>query len=256
MQLKGEKGDKVTMVSLLLACIHLGTVDLGKWLHAYVKRERIEVDVTLGTTLINMYAKCGGIEFALQVFQELPEKDVLTWTALITGLAANGEGEMALRYFDEMKIKGVKPDAVTVDGVLAACSHARLIDEGMSHFNSMSTRHGIQPSVEHYGCLVDLLGRAGRIAEAEVLIQEMPMTPDRIVLWGLLRACRIHGNLKAAERVAQQLIELDPENEVIYVLLSKIYSSLKKWKEAKRIRQLMAERNISNPSCKKPSGLH
>ncbi|PON56951.1 DYW domain containing protein [Parasponia andersonii] len=247
MQLKGEKGDKVTMVSLLLACIYLGALGLGKWLHAYVQKENIEVDVTLGTTLVDMYAKCGGIESALQIFQELPEKDVMTWTALITGLAMNREGEMALKYFHEMQINGVKPDAVTFIGVLVACSHAGLIDEGITHFKSMSSRYGIQPSVEHYGCMVDLLGRAGRIAEAEELVREMPMAPDRFVLGGLLRACRIHGNLEVAERAAQQLLELDPENEGTYMLLSIIYSSFKKWKEAKRIRQLMEERNISEP---------
>ncbi|KAK9268407.1 hypothetical protein L1049_000157 [Liquidambar formosana] len=247
MQLKGIKGDKVTMVSLLLACTHLGALELGKWFHAYIEKEKIEVDVPLGTTLVDMYAKCGSIEIALKVFQELPTKDVMTWTALIVGLAMSGEGEKALEFFHEMQMNGVKPDAITFVGVLAACSHAGLVDEGLSHFNSMSNRYGIEPSIEHYGCMIDLLGRAGHIAKAEELIQNMPMAPDYFVLGGLLGACRIHGNLEAAERAAQQLLELDPDNGGTYVLLSNIYSSLKKWEEAKRVRELMVERNIKKP---------
>ncbi|XP_060668677.1 pentatricopeptide repeat-containing protein At1g08070, chloroplastic [Ziziphus jujuba] len=250
MQLRGEKGDKVTMVSLLLVCGHLGALELGKWLHAYIQKEKIEVDVTLGTALVDMYAKCGSIENALKVFKELPEKDVMTWTTLITGLAMSGQGEKALRHFYEMQRSGVQPDAITFVGVLAACSHAGLVDEGISHFNSMSNMYGIQPTIEHYGCLIDILARAGRITEAEELIEKMPMAPDHFVLGGLLGACRIHGNLEAAERTAQRLLELDPENDGTYVLLSNIYSSMKKWEEAKRIRDLMAERNINKaPGC-------
>ncbi|PQQ20230.1 pentatricopeptide repeat-containing protein [Prunus yedoensis var. nudiflora] len=250
MQLKGEKGDKVTMVSLLLACSHLGALELGKWLHAYIEKEKIEVDVALGTTLVDMYAKCGSIDGASEVFRKLPEKDVMTWTALISGFAMCGQGKKALEHFHEMQMSGVKPDAITFVGVLAACSHAGLVDEGISHFNSMHEVYGIQPSIEHYGCMVDILGRAGRIAEAEELIRKMQMPPDRFVLGGLLGACRVHGNLEAAERAAQQLLELDPDDDGAYVLLSNLYSSMKKWEEAKRIRELMAERNVKKaPGC-------
>ncbi|KAM1061773.1 hypothetical protein FF1_026202 [Malus domestica] len=250
MQLKGEKGDQVTMVSLLLACSHLGALELGKWLHAYIEKEKIKVDVALGTTLVDMYAKCGSIDDALEVFRKLPEKDVMTWTALISGFAMCGQGRKALEHFHEMQKSGVKPDAITFVGVLAACSHAGLVDEGISHFNSMSEVYGIQPSIEHYGGMVDILGRAGRIAEAEELIRKMQMPPDRFVLGGLLGACRVHGNLEAAERVARQLLELDPNDDGAYVLLSNLYSSMKKWDEAKRIRALMAERNVKKaPGC-------
>ncbi|KAM2407276.1 hypothetical protein ACFX1X_026484 [Malus domestica] len=250
MQLKGEKGDQVTMVSLLLACSHLGALELGKWLHAYIEKEKIKVDVALGTTLVDMYAKCGSIDDALEVFRKLPEKDVMTWTALISGFAMCGQGRKALEHFHEMQKSGVKPDAITFVGVLAACSHAGLVDEGISHFNSMSEVYGIQPSIEHYGGMVDILGRAGRIAEAEELIRKMQTPPDRFVLGGLLGACRVHGNLEAAERVARQLLELDPNDDGAYVLLSNLYSSMKKWDEAKRIRALMAERNVKKaPGC-------
>ncbi|KAJ6862868.1 pentatricopeptide repeat-containing protein [Populus alba x Populus x berolinensis] len=247
MQPKGIKGDKVTMASLLLACTHLVALELGKWLHAYIMKQRIDVDVALGTALVDMYAKCGSIGTAIQVFHEMPEKDVMTWTALILGLAMCGQSENALQYFEEMHIRGVKPDAITFVGVLAACSHAGFVDEGISHFNSMSDTYSIHPTIEHYGALVDILGRAGRIAEAEELIQSMPMAPDRFVLGGLLGACRIHGNLEAAERAAKQLLEIDPYHSGTYVLLSNIYKSSKKWEEAKRTRELMAERGMKKP---------
>ncbi|CBI28140.3 unnamed protein product, partial [Vitis vinifera] len=247
MQLSGVKGDKVTMASLLIACTHLGALELGKWLHVYIEKEKIEVDVALGTALVDMYAKCGSIESAMRVFQEMPEKDVMTWTALIVGLAMCGQGLKALELFHEMQMSEVKPDAITFVGVLAACSHAGLVNEGIAYFNSMPNKYGIQPSIEHYGCMVDMLGRAGRIAEAEDLIQNMPMAPDYFVLVGLLSACRIHGNLVVAERAAQQLIELDPKNGGTYVLLSNIYSSMKNWEAAKKMRELMVERNIKKP---------
>ncbi|XP_042496116.1 pentatricopeptide repeat-containing protein At1g08070, chloroplastic-like [Macadamia integrifolia] len=247
MQLEGVKPDKVTMASLLLACTHLGALELGKWLHLYIEKENIEVDLVLGTALVDMYAKCGIMETASRVFQAMPQRDVMTWTALIVGFAMSGQGEKALEAFNEMQRCGVKPDAITFVGVLAACSHAGLVDEGYSHFDSMSSLYGIQPSVEHYGCMVDILGRAGHIAEAEELIQNMPMPPDNLVLGGLLGACRIHGNLEAAERAAQQLLELDPDNGGTYVLLSNIYSKLGKWDEAKKTREFMVERNIKKP---------
>ncbi|XP_031269987.1 pentatricopeptide repeat-containing protein At3g62890-like [Pistacia vera] len=250
MQLKGLVGDKVTMVSLLLACTHLVALETGKWLHAYIMKKVIEVDVALGTALVDMYAKCGSIENAEIVFEELAEKDVMTWTALVVGLAMCGQGDEALKYFHEMQISGLKPDAITLVGALVACSHAGLVEEGISYFNSMTKTYGIQPSIEHYGCFVDMLGRAGRIAEAEELIKKMPMTPDHFVLGGLLGACRIHCNLEVAERVAQQLLELYPDNGGSYIILSNIYSLSRKWEEAKRIRELMAERKIKkSPGC-------
>nr|XP_010914963.1 pentatricopeptide repeat-containing protein At2g29760, chloroplastic [Elaeis guineensis] len=247
MQLSGVKADKVTMASLVLACSQLGALELGKWFHAYINRENIEVDVVLGTALVDMYAKCGCMETAMRVFHEMPQRDVMTWTALIGGFAMCGHGERALEIFYEMQRSGVKPDAITFVGVLTACSHAGLVSEGCSHFDSMSSVYGIQPSVEHYGCMVDLLGRAGHIDRAEELIRSMPMAPDYFVLGGLLGACRVHGNLDAAERTARQLLELDPRHGGTYVLLSNIYGSLEKWNEVDRIREHMLERKVKKP---------
>ncbi|RWR73241.1 pentatricopeptide repeat-containing protein, chloroplastic-like protein [Cinnamomum micranthum f. kanehirae] len=247
MQGNGVKPDKVTMTSLLLACSHLGAVELGKWLHAYINKENIEVDVALGTALVDMYAKCGCIESASRVFYEMPQRDVMSWTSMIGGLAMCGHAEKALELFSEMQSSGVKPDAVTFVGILAACSHAGLVDKGCSYFRSMSCVYNIEPTIEHYGCVVDLLGRAGQIERAEEFIKRMPMKPDYFVLGGLLGACRIHGNLEVAERAARKLLDLDPTNGGAYVLLSNIYGSVQKWDEVKRTRELMAERNIKKP---------
>ncbi|WOL09011.1 pentatricopeptide repeat-containing protein [Canna indica] len=247
MQFRGIKADKVTMASLIQACSQLGALELGKWFHVYIAREKVEVDVVLGTALVDMYARCGCIESAFKVFEEMRCRDVMTWTALIGGLAMCGHAERALQTFHRMQTSGVKPDAVTFVGVLTACSHAGLVNEGCLHFNSMASVYNIQPSVEHYGCMVDLLGRAGEIQRAEELIRTMPMAPDRFVLGGLLGACRIHGNLEVAERTAQKLMELDEKHGGTYVLLSNIYGSLQKWEEVDRIRALMSARNVKKP---------
>lgn len=149
MKLRGVKGDKVTISSLLIACTHLGALELGQWLHLYIEKEKIEVGVALGTALLDMYAKFGSIGSAMRVFQEMPEKDVMSWTALIVGFAMCGQGKKALGLFHEMEMNGVKPDAITFVWVLAARSHAGMVDEGIGYINSMPSRYGIQPSLEH-----------------------------------------------------------------------------------------------------------
>ncbi|KAL0915344.1 hypothetical protein M5K25_015756 [Dendrobium thyrsiflorum] len=247
MQLEGMKADKVTLASLVLACTHLGTLKLGKWLHAYTKREGIDVDVVLGTALVDMYAKCGCVENAVEIFDEMPHKNVMTWTALIRGFAMCGHGEKALQVFDEMRRSKVKPDSITFVGVLTACSHAGLVEEGRAHFGSMLSIYNIEPTVEHFGCMVDMFGRAGDLEKAVDLVRTMPMLPDNFVLGGLLAACRIHNNVEIAETTARQLLELDPDHAGTYVLLSNIYSSIGKREEAERVRSLMAERKVNKP---------
>lgn len=247
MQLSGIPADEVTLASLLLACSHLGALELGKWLHAYIRREKVQIDVVLGTALVDMYAKCGCAEIALQVFRELPCRDVMTWTAMIGGLAMCGRGGDALELFGEMQSQGIRPDAVTFIGVLTACSHGGLLDQASSHFRSMSSVYGIQPSVEHYGCMVDLYGRAGRVDRAEELVNTMPMEPDYYVLGSLLGSCRIHGNVEVAERTARRILKIYPDDTRAYVLLSNIYGSMGKWEELERTREIMAEKSIRKP---------
>lgn len=247
MQLEGMRADKVTMTSLVLACSHLGALELGRWLHACTRREGIDIDIALGTAFVDMYAKCGCVENAVDVFDEMPRRNVMTWTALIRGLAMCGRGEKALQLFGEMIGSKVKPDSITFVGVLTACSHAGLVEEGRAHFRSMISVYKIEPTVEHFGCMVDMFGRAGHLGKAVDLVRRMPMPPDNFVLGGLLAACRIHNDVEIAEYAARRLLELHPDHAGTYVLLSKIYSSMGKGEEAERVRSLMAERKVSKP---------
>jgi pentatricopeptide repeat protein len=164
------------------------------------------------SALVDMYAKCGNVKDSLKVFEKMFERNVFSWNAIIVGCAQHGRGIQALKLFGEMLEAGICPDSVTFIGVLSACSHAGLVDEGWHYFNSMSARICITPKVEHYGCMVDLLGRAGHLDEAEDFINKMPVEPDAAVWGALLGACRIHGNMELGERVAERLLALRTKN--------------------------------------------
>ncbi|KAL2536696.1 Pentatricopeptide repeat-containing protein [Forsythia ovata] len=247
---KGIEPDEVTLVGVLNSCANLGVLELGKWIHAYVDKNRNEVDGFIGNALIDMYAKCGSIDNALEVFEDIKRKDVYTYTAVIGGLAMHGKGEMALKLFSEMCELGIQPNKVTFIGVLTACCHAGLVDEGRRHFAEMSKLYNIKPTTEHYGCIVNLLGRAGLISEAAEYVENMPIKPD-VLIWGsLLGACRIHGKLDLAERVMKKLIKVEPEEDGTYVLMSNIYASEKKWRDAFHLRKRMKKGKIKKiPGC-------
>lgn len=250
MQLCGIRPDETTLVSVISACTHLTALDLGQWIHAYIRKNSLKVNVFLGTTLINMYMKCGCVENALEVFRETAEKGVSTWNALILGLAMNGLVEKSLEMFSEMKTCGVTPNEITFMGVIGACRHMGLVDEGRRHFDSMMQEHKIEPNVKHYGCMVDLLGRAGMLKEAEDLIESMPMTPD-VATWGaLLGACKKHGDHDRGERIGRKLIELDPNHDGFHVLLSNIVASKGDWNGVHEIRGIMMQHGVvKTPGC-------
>ncbi|CAA6668885.1 unnamed protein product [Spirodela intermedia] len=215
------------VVSLLSACACLGALDQGRRIHWHVERNKMRVDSILGTALIDMYAKCGCIDGAAEVFSSLPCKDVFSWTAMIGGLAVNGHGERALELFRRMLADGVRPNAVTFVGVLCACSHLG------------------RPQAEHYGCLVDALGRAGRLAEAATLVEAAPAAAAGRVLWAtLLGACWIHGDVETGEAAADRLAELDHDDGGAYVLLSNIYAAKGRWDDARRLRADMRSRGL------------
>ncbi|KAI9121791.1 hypothetical protein K1719_007181 [Acacia pycnantha] len=250
MQFHGIIPDEVTLVSVVLACTHLAALDLGKWIHAYISKNNLKVNVVLGTTLISMYTKCGCVENSLEIFNMMEEKGVSTWNALILGLAMNGMVEKALDMFADMKKAGFLPNEITFMGVLGACRHMGLVDEGRHHFYSMTEEHKIEPNVKHYGCMVDLMARAGMLKEAEELIETMPMTPD-VATWGaLLGACKKYGNNEMGERVGQKLIQLQPDHDGFHVLLSNIYASQGNWNDALEIRGKMMEHGVvKTPGC-------
>ncbi|KAL4186116.1 hypothetical protein AMTRI_Chr09g12630 [Amborella trichopoda] len=231
-------------VSALSACVQMRALDSGKWVHACIKEHKLKLNVIIGTALVDMYGKCGSIENALSVFEVMPMRNVISWNSMITSLALHGHGMHALSLFERMGAMGVKPNAITFVGVLSACSHSGLVKKGWFHFNSISKVYGIMPTVEHYGCMVDLLGRAGLLKEALRFIDCMPIKPHP-GLWGaLVGACKIHGDFKLGEEVGKRLIELEPHHSGRYVILSNIYASARKWDDVTSLRNLMRERGV------------
>lgn len=242
--------NEITMVSILSSCAVLGALETGKWVHFFIKKKRMKLTVTLGTALMDFYAKCGSVESSIEVFGKMPVKNVLSWTVLIQGLASNGQGKKALEYFYLMLEKNVEPNDVTFIGVLSACSHAGLVDEGRDLFVSMSRDFGIEPRIEHYGCMVDILGRAGLIEEAFQFIKNMPIQPNAVIWRTLLASCKVHKNVEIGEESLKQLIILEPTHSGDYILLSNIYASVGRWEDALKVRGEMKEKGIKKtPGC-------
>ncbi|RHN58504.1 putative tetratricopeptide-like helical domain, DYW domain-containing protein [Medicago truncatula] len=250
MQMSNVKPDEFTMVSILTACAHLGALELGEWAKTYIDKNKIKNDTFIGNALIDMYFKCGNVEKAKKIFNEMQKKDKFTWTAMIVGLANNGHGEEALTMFSYMLEASVTPDEITYIGVMCACTHVGLVAKGKHFFSNMAVQHGIKPNLTHYGCMVDLLGRAGHLKEALEVIMNMPVKPNSIVWGSLLGACRVHKNVQLAEMAANEILELEPENGAVYVLLCNIYAACKKWKNLHNVRKMMMERGIKKiPGC-------
>lgn len=250
MQASGVKPDEVTLVYCLSACSQLGALDVGIWIHHYIEKHKLYLNVALGTALVDMYAKCGNITKAVQVFNEMPSRNSLTWTSVIGGLALHGNAHDALSYFSEMIEVGLMPDEVTFLGVLSACCHGGLVEEGRKYFTQMASKFGLSPQLKHYSCMVDLLGRAGLLDEAEELVKSMEIEPDAVVWGALFFACRMHENFLMGERAALKLLELDPRDSGIYVLLANMYGDANMWEEAWKIRKMMRERGVEKiPGC-------
>nr|XP_010923534.1 pentatricopeptide repeat-containing protein At1g31430 [Elaeis guineensis] len=240
-----------TLVSILSACARVGALELGKWVHAYIERNDIEMDAYLGSSLIDMYAKCGCINLSLEVFNRMPTKDLLSWSTMIVGLAMHGHSEYAIEFFRQMEDYGVQPDAVTFVGVLSACSHAGLVEEGQHYFDMMSKKYGITPTTDHYSCMVDLFGRHGLLKEAKEFIDKMNISSSGEAIWGaLLGACKLHGNVELAEYATSHLVEVDPNNSGAHVLLSNVYASAYKWDDVGKVRNIMKKKGIEKvPGC-------
>ncbi|KAH7572387.1 hypothetical protein JRO89_XS04G0247400 [Xanthoceras sorbifolium] len=240
-----------TMVTVLSACARLGALDLGKWIHVYIDKNFQKLNnVSLWTSLVDMYAKCGNIEAAQQVFNAMDSKNVASWNAMISGLAMHGNANKALKLFSRMISEGFKPDDITFVGVLSACNHAGLLDLGRQYFSSMIEDYKISPKLQHYGCMIDLLGRAGLFDEAEALMKTMEMKPDGAIWTSLLGACRDHGRVELGESVAKHLFELEPENPGAYVLLSNIYAGAGRWDDVARIRTRLNDKGMKKvPGC-------
>ncbi|CAK9183958.1 unnamed protein product [Ilex paraguariensis] len=244
MQDTGFEPDEATVITMLPVCARLGEVDVGRWIHSYAESSGLYQDfISVGNSLVDFYCKCGNLEAAFVIFKDMPRKNVISWNAMISGLAFNGKGELGVGLFEEMMNEGVSPNDVTFVGILACCAHAGLVQRGQDLFASMISNHHIKPKLEHYGCMVDLLGRSGCVKEAHNLMQTMPMKPTA-ALWGaLLSACHTHGVMELAECAITELISLEPWNSGNYVLLSNIYAESGKWEEVEKIKDY-AQKNF------------
>ncbi|XP_011625678.2 pentatricopeptide repeat-containing protein At1g59720, chloroplastic/mitochondrial [Amborella trichopoda] len=242
--------DAYTVHSVVCACAGLGAFALGVWAHRLATRLSLdnEQSLLMCNALIDMYAKCGCVTIARQVFDKMGSRDVSSWNTIIQGLSVNGSGHEALDMFSRMLKDGFKPNAITFVGLLSACAHSGLVNQGLSTFNSMRSRYGIEPAIEHYGCMVDLLGRNSRLDEAYELITTMPLTPDAIIWRTLLDSCtRSPGKLDLSKVAASHLLELDSDTSGAYVLLSKAYARANRWNNAGEVRKEMSLNNVAKP---------
>ncbi|XP_010523401.1 PREDICTED: pentatricopeptide repeat-containing protein At5g61800 [Tarenaya hassleriana] len=241
----GLEPDNVAIVSVLSACAQSGSLEKGMAIHDYIRNNRIFVDSFLATALVDFYAKCGFIDIAMGIFSSSSDKTLFTWNAMITGLAMHGSGELTLDYFFKMVSSGIKPDAVSFLGVLVGCSHGCLVDDAKKLFNEMESVYGVARELKHYGCMADVLGRAGLIEEATELIKEMPNnggTREKVYVWsGLLGGCRIHGNIEVAEKAAERVKALKPEDGGVYKVMAEMYANAERWEDVIRVRESMDE---------------
>ncbi|CAK9226631.1 unnamed protein product [Sphagnum troendelagicum] len=244
MQQEGVKPNKVTFISVLNACASLSALEEGKKLHDLIVKAGLQPDVSVGNALISMYSKCGSLDEASKVFHRMAHRDVVSWNAMISGNAHHGHCHEGLDLFEKMQLEGVRPDKVTFIAVLQACSHAGFIDLGRHYFCSMIQDYGIAQTGEHYGTMVDLVGRAGHLDEAEEILNKKPFQPGALELGALLSACRVHGAVEIAERAADSAFKLEPEKSGIYVMLANIYAAAGRWDGARNVRLLMEERGV------------
>ncbi|XP_075661066.1 pentatricopeptide repeat-containing protein At3g47530 [Castanea sativa] len=246
----GCEPDDVTCLLLLQACAHLNALEFGERIHSYIDERGYGDAAKLRNSLVAMYSRCGCLDKAYEVFKGMQNKNVVSWSAMISGLAMNGHGREAIEAFWEMQKMGVPPDDQTFTGVLSACSHCGLVDEGMMFFDCMSKEFGIVPNIHHYGCMVDLLGRAGLLEQAYRLIMSMGVKPDSTMWRTLLGACRIHGHVTLGEQVIEHLIERKAQEAGDYALLLNIYSSAGNWEKVLEVRKFMKEKAIeTTPGC-------
>ncbi|KAK7343845.1 hypothetical protein VNO77_12911 [Canavalia gladiata] len=250
MRQEGIKPNEFTVAGCLCGCSQITATGSGMQLHSMAIKSGLLPDIYVSSALIDMYAKCGCIEDAETIFKGLVRCDTVLWNTMICGFSLHGHGDKALETFQAMKDEGNLPDEVTFIGVLSACCHMGLIEEGKLHFNSMSNVYGITPRAEHYACMADILSRAGRFVEVERFIEEMKLTSNALIWEIVLGACAKHGNVKFGERAAEELFKLKHETDSTYILLSNIFASKGRWTDIKRVRALMSSKGVKKePGC-------
>lgn len=239
--------NEATYVSVISSCANFdgcGALYLGKQIHAYIIRNQTLLTAFIGTALIDLYGKTGCLKSAANVFNQIVFKEICSWNAMISALASNGMEKEALDLFETMKKEGLQPNKVTFVAVLTACARGKLVELGLELFRSMSLDFRIVPIMEHYGCVVDLLGRAGLLREAAEFIKSMPFEPDASVLGALIGACKIYGTTKLGNEVGKKLLQLQPQRCGRYVALSNINAGMEKWDSAATLRKMMVDVGI------------
>ncbi|KAH6815869.1 hypothetical protein C2S53_005584 [Perilla frutescens var. hirtella] len=244
MRRAGIKPNKFTLATGLNACASLSSLNEGMKMQALMAKVGDEVDVCVDNALLDMYAKCGRMDGARKAFESMKERSVVSWTTMIMGYAQNGESEEAIKIFEEMRLQGERPNHITLICLLYACSQGGFIDKGLKYFSSMREEYSIIPKEDHYVCVVNLLGRAGRIKEAEEVIQRIPFEPSAVVWQTLLGACRLHGDVETAKRAAEGALAVDEKDPSTYVLLSNTFADFKDWSSAQTLRQWLENRDI------------
>ncbi|KAK7337425.1 hypothetical protein VNO77_17999 [Canavalia gladiata] len=246
MHYAGVVPNRVTMINALAACADSGAVEMGMWIHDIIRRNGWELDVVLGTVLIEMYARCGRVEEGLNVFWSMEKKNVFTWNAVIKGLALAKSGEEAIWWFNRMEQDGVRVDDVTLLAVLSACSHSGLVNKGREIFGLLvDGKYGFYPNAKHYACMVDMLARSGHLQEAFEFMRLMPFVPTKAMWGSLLASSKSQGDLELGELAATKLVELEPDNPAYYVHLSNLYAEMGRWSGVENVRGMMKDRQLT-----------
>lgn len=244
------KMDKFSFASVISACASKSSLELGEQVFGKAITLGLESDQIISTSLVDFYCKCGLVEMGRKVFDGMIKTDEVSWNTMLMGYATNGYGIEALRLFNEMRYSGVRPSAITFTGVLSACDHCGLVEEGRNLFHTMKHEYDINPGIEHHSCMVDLFARAGCFGEAMNLIEEMPFQPDANMWLSVLRGCISHGNKTTGKMAAEQIIKLDPENPGAYIQLSNILATSEDWEGSAEVRELMRYKNVQKiPGC-------
>ncbi|GJM93748.1 hypothetical protein PR202_ga10333 [Eleusine coracana subsp. coracana] len=244
MEIARVVANEMTLVSLLSACSQLGALDKGRMLHSYIQEKNVRKDVCLESALVDIYAKCGCVDMAAEIVTKMQHKQALTWNSMIGGLASNGYGKEVIQLFEQMlKLGDPKPDGITFKTVLGACAHVGMVNEGLQYFYLM-LNFGSTPDVEHYGCIVDLLGRSGLLDEAFDFIKKMPMEANHVIWGSLLSACRFHNKMDLGRRIGHHMINLAPNDVGAHVLISNLHAEDGQWDNVQKVRWQMGRRGI------------
>ncbi|CAN6447404.1 unnamed protein product [Victoria cruziana] len=246
----GLRPDHFSYATVIDACANLASISLGKQIHSQIIKEDLQGDLFISSTLVDMYSKCGCMHDSLQMFRKMSIKDHVSWNAMINGYAQHGLGEEALAIFELMQQEKVHPNNATFVAVLRACAYVGLFNDGAHYFQLMSNHYGLVPQIEHYACMVDIYGRSGKIYDATALIKKMPFEADAVIWRTLLCACRDCANVEVAEEAAKCILNLDPYDSAVYILLSNVYAEAGMWMEVSNMRQMMRQNKLKKePGC-------